>query len=323
MQNWNFNFLWSFISSLVIVSILMPLFIKMMVVHKEGQQIREEGPKWQNYKAGTPTMGGVVFLVAIVATNIWAGSYLQVYSTALFLVSLMLLLFGLIGFLDDFIKLKNNRNLGLYAWQKSLLQLLFAIVFISFYFYQKLPIDLQVGPFIWHSKVVLGLLMIFWLVGFSNAVNLTDGLDGLVAGLSIISYATYAYIAYRQQNLDILLVCLSVCGAMLSFLAFNHKPARIFMGDVGSLALGAGLAAIAILLGHIWSLLWIGIVFVIETASVIIQVLVFKLTGKRVFKMSPIHHHFEMLGWSEWKIVLTFWLVSLIAGASYLLIFIG
>lgn len=323
MQNWNFNFLWSFISSLVIVSILMPLFIKMMVVHKEGQQIREEGPKWQNYKAGTPTMGGVVFLVAIVATNIWAGSYLQVYSTALFLISLMLLLFGLIGFLDDFIKLKNNRNLGLYAWQKSLLQLLFAIVFISFYFYQKLPIDLQVGSFIWHSRVVLGLLMIFWLVGFSNAVNLTDGLDGLVAGLTIISYATYAYIAYRQQNLDILLVCLSVCGAMLSFLVFNHKPARIFMGDVGSLALGAGLAAIAILLGHIWSLLWIGIVFVIETASVIIQVLVFKLTGKRVFKMSPIHHHFEMLGWSEWKIVLTFWLVSLIASASYLLIFIG
>lgn len=323
MQNWNYNFLWPFISSIVIVGILMPLFIKMMVVHKEGQQIREEGPKWQNYKAGTPTMGGVVFLVAIVSTNIWSGSYLQLYSTSLFLISLMLLLFGLIGFLDDFIKLKNNRNLGLYAWQKSLLQLFFAVVFISFYFYQKLPIDLQIGPFILHSKILLGLLMIFWLVGFSNAVNLTDGLDGLVAGLSIISYATYAYIAYQQQNMNILLVCLSVCGAMLSFLVFNHKPARIFMGDVGSLALGAGLAAIAILLGNIWSLLWIGIVFVVETASVIIQVIVFKLTGKRVFKMSPIHHHFEMLGWSEWKIVITFWLASLIASGSYLLIFIG
>ncbi|AXX64651.1 phospho-N-acetylmuramoyl-pentapeptide-transferase [Bombilactobacillus bombi] len=320
----NLKFLWPLISSFAIVIILMPLFIKMMVINKEGQQIREEGPSWQQKaKAGTPTMGGLIFLIAILATNIWTSSLEQLYTTSLFLISLMLLLFGLIGFLDDFIKLKKKRNLGLYAWQKSTLQLLFAIVFVAIYFHYQLPIDLQIGPFILHSAIIFILFLIFWIVGFSNAVNLTDGLDGLVAGLSIIAFATYAYIAYKQQNMDILLVCVSVIGAMIAFLLFNHKPAKIFMGDVGSLALGATLAAISILLGNPWSLIWIGIVFVLETASVIIQVAVFKITGKRVFKMSPIHHHFEMSGWSEWKVVAVFWIVGLLASISYLLIFVG
>ncbi|UQS83794.1 phospho-N-acetylmuramoyl-pentapeptide-transferase [Bombilactobacillus thymidiniphilus] len=316
------NLIVAVLSSLVLVLLVLPLFIKMMVSNQEGQQIREDGPSWQEYKAGTPTMGGVVFLIAIVVTNIWISAWQSAFSTDILLCSLILLLFGLIGFLDDFLKLKNKRNLGLLAWQKSTLQIAFALVFCFLYFYYQLPTDLAIGNYIIHSNVIFVLFILFWLVGFSNAVNLTDGLDGLVSGLAIIAYATYAYMAFYQQDWSIMLVCLSVVGGLLGFLVFNHKPAKIFMGDVGSLALGAGLAVIAILLGSPWSLLWIGIVFVIETLSVILQVAVFKTTGRRLFKMSPIHHHFEMSGWSEWKVVSVFWLVGLVAAISYLIIFV-
>lgn len=310
-----------FVSSLVITALLMPLFIGMMVTHKEGQKIRAEGPKWQAYKSGTPTMGGAVFLVAIVVTNIWVGSWMKLYTTSLFLMSLMLLLFGAIGFLDDFIKLYKHRNLGLLAWQKSSLQVVFGLLFAFLYIHNGFPTDIQFFQLYIHSTIIFVLFALFWIVGFSNAVNLTDGLDGLATGLSFIAYCAYAYMAWVQKNYDLVLVCLSVAGGLLAFLFFNHKPAKIFMGDVGSLALGAGLATVSILLGNPWSLLWIGIVFVIETLSVIIQVTVFKTTGHRVFKMTPIHHHFEMCGWSEWKIVIVFWLVGLIAAGSYILIF--
>ncbi len=161
-----------------------------------------------------------------------------------------------------------------------------------------------------------------WLVGFSNAVNLTDGLDGLVAGLTLIATGTYAIIAAHDGRTDVLIVCLTTMGAMIGFLMFNHKPAKIFMGDVGSLALGGMLAVIALLLHREWSLLLIGIVFVCETASVMLQVASFKLTGHRIFKMSPIHHHFEMLGWSEWKVDIVFWATGLVASLIYLLLFL-
>lgn len=157
-----------------------------------------------------------------------------------------------------------------------------------------------------------GLFAIFWLVGFSNAVNLTDGIDGLVAGLGSISFLTYAVIAWHQQQYDVLIICLSVLGGLLGFFVYNRKPAKIFMGDVGSLALGGLLAAISIMLNQEWTLLLIGLMYVIETASVMLQVSSFKLTGKRIFKMSPIHHHFEMSGWSEWKIDTVFWITSVI-----------
>ncbi len=152
----------------------------------------------------------------------------------------------------------------------------------------------------------------FWLVGFSNAVNLADGIDGLVSGLAIISFASYAVIAWYQNQIDVLIICLSVVGGLIGFFLYNRKPAKIFMGDVGSLALGGLLAGVSILLHQEWTLLLIGLVYVVETASVILQVISFKLTGKRIFKMSPIHHHFEMNGWSEWKIDGIFWLVALI-----------
>lgn len=157
------------------------------------------------------------------------------------------------------------------------------------------------------------LFIVFWLVGFSNAVNLTDGLDGLVAGLGVISFAAYGVIAAIQRQVDVAMFCFTVVGGLLAFFIFNHKPAKIFMGDMGSLALGGALACVSILVHHEFSLLIIGIIYVLETASVMIQVASFKLTGKRVFKMTPIHHHFEMSGWSEWKIDLVFWSIGLIA----------
>jgi phospho-N-acetylmuramoyl-pentapeptide-transferase len=154
---------------------------------------------------------------------------------------------------------------------------------------------------------------VFWLVGFSNAVNLTDGLDGLVSGLGTISFAAYGIIAAVQHQNDVAMFCFTVVGGLLAFFIFNHKPAKIFMGDMGSLALGGALACVSILVHHEFSLLVIGIIYVLETASVMIQVASFKLTGKRVFKMTPIHHHFEMCGWSEWKIDIVFWSIGLIA----------
>lgn len=165
----------------------------------------------------------------------------------------------------------------------------------------------------------LSYLQFFGWSGFRTLVNLTDGIDGLVAGQATIAFTVYAIIAAHQQQFDILLFCLAIIGALLGFLIFNHKPAKIFMGDMGSLALGGALAAVSMLVNHEISLLWIGLIFVIETASVILQVASFKLTGKRIFKMSPIHHHFELCGWSEWRIDLTFWFVGIITGVSALL----
>ncbi|MCJ0601412.1 phospho-N-acetylmuramoyl-pentapeptide-transferase, partial [Enterococcus cecorum] len=165
-----------------------------------------------------------------------------------------------------------------------------------------------------------GLFIVFWLVGFSNAVNLTDGIDGLVSGLGTISFLTYAIIAWHQKQYDIFLVCISVVGGLVGFFPYNHKPAKIFMGDVGSLALGGLLASISILLHQEWTLLLVGLIYVIETASVMLQVTSFKLTGKRIFKMSPIHHHFEMSGWSEWKIDIVFWLIAVICSVVTLMI---
>ena len=159
-------------------------------------------------------------------------------------------------------------------------------------------------------------------MGFSNAVNLTDGIDGLVAGQAAIAFALYAILAYHQDQFGIMLFCVAVVGALVGFLIFNHNPAKIFMGDMGSLALGGALAAVAFLLQHPFSLLFIGIIFVIETATVIIQVTYYHRTGKRLFKMTPIHHQFEMDGWNEWKIDTVFWLVGAVVGAITLVVII-
>ena len=165
-----------------------------------------------------------------------------------------------------------------------------------------------------------GFFAVFWMVGFSNATNLTDGIDGLMATTGTIAYGAYAFIAYQQEAWGVLTFAVAVIGGLIGFFLYNRKPARIFMGDVGSLALGAGLAAMSILLNAEWTLLLIGIIFVIETASVMLQVFWFKRTGKRIFKMSPIHHHFEMESWSEWKIVGVFGLVGLLSALGALIL---
>ncbi|MDN2452497.1 phospho-N-acetylmuramoyl-pentapeptide-transferase [Lactobacillus sp. UCMA15818] len=304
------------IVSFLITLIFLPVFIDYAHQKKQGQMIREEGPKWHEKKAGTPTMGGFVFNIAILLTAIVIPVIYRQLSARLLVLDFILLLYGILGFWDDSIKLWKKQNEGLKAWQKLLGQIIGGLIFTAVYWHERFPLALH----FFGNEINIGFLfvffVVFWLVGFSNAVNLTDGIDGLVAGQAIIAFGTYAVIAANQRQSDVLLFCLAVIGALFAFLLFNHKPAKIFMGDMGSLALGGALAAVSLLLHHELSLLVIGIIFVIETASVMLQVASFKLTGKRIFKMSPIHHHFELSGWSEWRIDITFWLIGL--GASIL-----
>lgn len=299
------------VSSFAMTVAVMPLFIGYFQMKKQGQAIREEGPKWHNIKAGTPTMGGLVFLIAAILTGIWVGAWQNQLTPILFILLFVLALYGAIGFLDDFIKVFKKRNMGLNSIQKLIGQIVGGIAFYLVYRSEGYPGILNFFGLEISLGILYGLFAIFWLVGFSNAVNLTDGIDGLVAGLGTISFATYALIAWHQNQLDVLIICLSVVGGLIGFFSYNHKPAKIFMGDVGSLALGGLLAAISMMLNQEWTLLLVGLIYVMETASVMLQVASFKLTGKRIFKMSPIHHHFEMSGWSEWKIDIVFWLVSL------------
>ncbi|TSO26164.1 phospho-N-acetylmuramoyl-pentapeptide-transferase [Lactobacillus sp. LL6] len=309
------------VSSLVLTAIFLPWLIIFMHSHHEGQEIRDEGPKWHQKKSGTPTMGGTIFVLASVISTLWVTIWQHDLDKTIWILLVSLLGYGIIGFLDDGIKLYFKRNLGLRAWQKLSLQIVIAAIIVLIAASDHFKFNLFI-PFIGNinSVVLFTIFIVFWLVGFSNAVNLSDGLDGLATGLSIVAYGTYAYIAYQQNNIPIFVFCMSVIGGLAAFLVFNHKPAKIFMGDAGSLALGGGLAAVSIFLNRPWSLLLIGIVFVCETASVILQVISFQTTGKRIFKMTPIHHHFEMLGWSEWKVDIVFWIVGLIGSILYLII---
>lgn len=282
---------------------------------KFGQSIREEGPKAHQKKAGTPTMGGLIFLTSIVLTTLILSYIFEVMTTQIFVLLIVLIGFGVIGFIDDFIIVVLKRNLGLTSIQKLIGQIIIAI--LAFFLLKMGPFETTVDIPFTSIEIELGVFyvafLIFWLVGFSNAVNITDGLDGLVAGTSTIAFSGFAVLALQYGQDDIALFGFAVAGAMLGFLIFNTKPAKVFMGDTGSLALGGAIAMVSILIKQELLLLIIGIVFVVETLSVIIQVISFKLTGKRVFKMSPIHHHFELSGWSEWKVVLIFWGVALVA----------
>ena len=290
---------------------IIPLLRRM----KFGQSIREEGPQAHMKKAGTPTMGGLIFLVAIlIATPIL--SYINgVLTTQTIVLLLVLVGFGIIGFIDDFIIVVMKRNLGLTSLQKLIGQIIIAI--FAFFLLKLGPFDTVISIPFTGFEIDMGIFyvvfLIFWLVGFSNAVNLTDGLDGLVSGTSSIAFSAFGILAVSYNQQDIAMFSFVVSGAMLGFLLFNMKPARVFMGDTGSLALGGALAMISMLIKQEFLLLIIGIVYVIETLSVIIQVISFKTTGKRVFKMSPIHHHFELSGWSEWKVVLVFWGIAFLA----------
>ncbi|MFC4712534.1 phospho-N-acetylmuramoyl-pentapeptide-transferase [Planococcus dechangensis] len=306
-----------FVGALILTVVLMPLFIPLLKRMKFGQSIREEGPQSHMKKTGTPTMGGLVFLISIVVTVLLVAAFNKQLTTQVVILLIVLFGYGLIGFLDDFIKVVVKRNLGLTSLQKLIAQIIIAV--LSFFLLRANGFDTALGIPFTDASIELGwvyvLFIVFWLVGFSNAVNLTDGLDGLVAGTATIAFGAFGILALTQQQMGIALFTFAVAGGLLGFLVFNKYPAKVFMGDTGSLALGGALAMVSILLKQELLLLLIGLVFVIETASVILQVGSFKLRKKRIFKMSPIHHHFELVGWSEWKVVGVFWGVGLISAA--------
>lgn len=283
----------------------MPGLIRYFRAKKEGQQIREEGPTWHQRKSGTPTMGGLLFVLATLVTVVGMGTLTNQMTITTWTLIVVWILYALIGMWDDSIKLFRHQNEGFTPKQKLMCQIVAAVIFAIL----ALP---KLG-LTWNWLGCLaGLGMIFWLVGFSNAVNLTDGLDGLVTGLATVSFAGYLVIAVHQQQFDVAVFCAALIGSLIGFFPYNHKPAKIFMGDMGSLALGGVLAAVAILVHHPLSLLLLGLVYVLETASVMLQVFWFRRTGKRIFKMTPIHHAFEMDGWSEWQIDRRFWLFQLV-----------
>jgi phospho-N-acetylmuramoyl-pentapeptide-transferase len=304
-------------SAFFIAVIFSPIFIPLLRRLKFGQSIRDEGPKSHQKKQGTPTMGGIVILFATIITAVVIANTHQFMSTEMNLLLFVTIGYGLLGFLDDFIKVVLKRNLGLTSKQKLSGQLIIAIIF--YFVLSNHEFSTVVSVPATNFEVDLGffyiLLIIFMLVGASNAVNLTDGLDGLLAGTSAIAFGAFAVLAWSQGMNDVAIFAVSVVGAVLGFLVFNAHPAKVFMGDTGSLALGGAIAAIAILTKMEILLVIIGGVFVIETLSVIIQVASFKLRGKRVFKMSPLHHHYELVGWSEWRIVVTFWIVAFLFAA--------
>ncbi len=336
----------SALTALLLSIVVGPILIRKLREFQIGQYIREDGPKSHAKKAGTPTMGGLLICLSIVGpTLLWA----NLSTPAVWVAILGVVSFGLIGFWDDYTKVARKRNLGLTGRQKLALQFLAAMLIgvillgmsarnnystsMNIPFFKQFKPDLLVHAWL-KSPLTYPLAFVFFygfmilvLVGSSNAVNLTDGLDGLAIGLMIIAAGAMTVLSYLSGHADfakyldlsrtpgateLTIFCAAMTGASLGFLWFNAHPAEIFMGDVGSLALGGGLGTVAILLKQEILLLFIGGVYVIEALSVILQVGSFKLRGKRIFKMAPLHHHFEALGWQESKIITRFWIAGLV-----------
>jgi phospho-N-acetylmuramoyl-pentapeptide-transferase len=294
------------------------IFIPCMKRIGVGQQVSHSLEKHLK-KEGTPTMGGFIFIIGTILAIIclWLYGSLEITSNIL-IVLVVFLSYGALGFADDYLKVRYKNNKGLSRMLKLLIQTLIALVF--FYIYVKdggkPTIDITFLNLHLNLGWTYGLFILFLLVGSSNAVNITDGLDGLAGGLSAIAFAAYGIIAWSTSWLagytEIAIFSFILVGSLLGFLLFNSHPAKVFMGDTGSMALGATLAAIAILTRHEISLAVIGGVFVIETLSTLIQIIAIRKFHKRVFKKAPLHHHFEELGWQETDIVKTFWVVGLI-----------
>lgn len=305
--------------------LLIPRFISFYQAKRiEGQQTHEDVLQHQ-FKAGTPTMGGTVFLVVAIVVTLLFALVLHMLTGAVLAILFILLLYGIVGFLDDFLKIFRKINEGLNPKQKLALQILGGIVFYLVHMQGAGDGTLNVLGYPLHLGIFYIAFVLFWLVGFSNAVNLTDGIDGLASISVVISLSAYAMMAFIDRKFDILLVCMTMIGALIGFFYYNHKPAKIFMGDVGSLALGGMLATISIALHQEWTLLFIGLVYVVETVSVMLQVSYFKYSkkkygeGRRIFRMTPFHHHLELGGltgqgkkWSEWKVDFFLWGVGLV-----------
>lgn len=308
-------------ASFLLAVIIGPLFIPLLRRLKFGQEIRTDGPQSHLKKKGTPTMGGIIIMLALFISFLKFSDK----SLAFWVLLTASLGFGLVGFLDDYIKIALKRSLGLTARQKLAGQLLFSIIVCVLLYVMDHSTALLVPGTSWELDLgwfYYGLVIII-LFGTSNSVNFTDGVDGLLAGTSALAFGAYALIAMQLFEQESAIFSAAMIGAVLGFLVFNKHPAKVFMGDTGSLGIGGGLAAVAILTKSELLLILIGGVFVIEMLSVIIQVGSFKLRGKRVFKMSPIHHHFELSGWSEWRVVTAFWFVGLVLAAVGLLLHRG
>jgi len=318
------------LTALIISFLIGPIMIKKLTHQKIGQSIRQDGPESHHEKAGTPTMGGTLILVAItISTLLWADLENRYIWTVLFVT----LTYGIIGFIDDYRKVMQGNSDGLSAKTKIFWQSVIALsVGVFLYTTAELPAETQfIVPFFKNIMIDMGWFYIpvtyFVVVGSSNAVNLTDGLDGLAimptvmvaAALGIFAYLSghinfsdYLAIPYLPQSGELIVFCAALVGSGLGFLWFNAYPAMVFMGDVGALALGAALGILAILVRQEIVLMIMGGVFVVETISVIIQVASFKMRGKRVFLMAPIHHHYELKGWPEPRIIVRFWIITVI-----------
>jgi phospho-N-acetylmuramoyl-pentapeptide-transferase len=320
------------LTAMVVSFILGPWLIRRLRQFQIGQEIREEGPKSHQTKRGTPTMGGLLILTAVIPTTLlWA----DLSNPFVWIAVISMAGFGAIGFWDDYMKVAKKRNLGLTARGKFGLQIGLALaigILLYWMAYQGTFSTRLIFPFFKTFSPFLGLVfplfVVLVLTGASNAVNLTDGLDGLAIGSFLIACTTYMVLAYAagnaivadylgianiKQSGELTIFCGALVGASLGFLWFNGHPAEIFMGDVGSMALGGALGTIAILIKQEFVLVIVGGLFVLEALSVIVQVASFKSrNGKRVFLMAPLHHHFELSGWSETKVVIRFWIVAII-----------
>ena len=299
----------------VLSGLLGYFLIPMLRALKAGQSIREVGPSWHNSKSGTPLMGGLMFIFAAILCLL--GNLPVIKDYTVFYVLALSLCFGLVGFLDDFYKVKFKRNLGLTALQKAMLQMAVSALYVYLLYREgTLTCDIYV-PFVNVTFYVHPLVYIFFamfvMVGCDNAVNLTDGIDGLSASVTIPVMVFFTAAAFAMGKTDLAVLPAALAGGLIAYLFYNWHPAKVFMGDTGSLFLGGVVCALAFALDMPLILIFVGLVYILETLSVILQVGYFKLThGKRIFKMAPIHHHFEMCGWKEEKIVFVFAGVSVV-----------
>ena len=318
------------ITALIISFLIGPKIIRTLNNHRFGEKIRKNGPELHLQKEGTPSMGGIIILLSIILpTILWA----KLNNPFIIIILISIIWMGMIGFIDDYLKIKRNNSRGISSWMKIFCQIILSLiaVFLLIRYGNNEHLKNIYFPFVKNFALHLGLFFIpfaiFIIVGSSNAVNLTDGLDGLATvpvmlvalSFTLICYVVgntvfseYLHIPYIPNVGEASIFCGSIVGACLGFLWYNAPPAKIFMGDTGSLSLGGSLGAVSIITKHEIVLGIIGGLFVLETVSVIIQVISFKLTGKRVFMMAPLHHHFEKKGWAESTVVIRFWIISII-----------
>jgi phospho-N-acetylmuramoyl-pentapeptide-transferase len=333
-MNWIFL---SIIFGSLLSLVFTPLFINFQKKRNIGQRIRIDGPKSHSIKVGTPTMGGLIFILSA-AISFAIVSLIKYYRHDVFsmegiFVLSVFLMCGLIGFIDDYISLKSKRSLGLRWWVKITLLMAVCVYFVLI---SKYVLDLETCLSIplTNLEIELGnwyyIIVVIIIISTTNAVNLTDGLDGLAAGESSIVLGVFCFIAFLEwtifdvsYGIDIGVICGATIAACIGFLWWNTAPAEIFMGDTGSFGLGGLIAAVAIILKQEILLVIVGGLFVIETLSVIIQVIWYKASKKRVFKMAPLHHHFELIGWAEIKVIIRFWIIgSLFAGLGFFMYYL-